>query len=639
MTLSNCLHKLKRSLPAYFLVVICIFMAISVLKVRSAIELKTLLTTLKTVNLHTLPSPDQGLEYFPGSKAILEIASHLYGEEFNASDKNLSLILVPLPYDRLVPNAVNMQWSKYYSPPLSEFDFINADELYSTILKDDRPIGKFIKSSKNWVDSDRGNNSLIVGLNNIVLNNNLGDPLIVKGLKLDANTLALLKYRSEFFTKSYLNERILQQAYPDLMYRNLVEQADVVSWKALLSELNEATNEVTLLVKNTLLSKNYKLPSDVSDLSSSDRSSILSVINRLIHSDVLLINEKGSAPSFLSNEIKKAITKKWYGKNLLIVNRAIMQQAMGDALRPSNANLSLSFDYYPFYPSIPIRADLGDFTLLDKETFPGSIGVKGGIWFRPALKFFSKLPLNDGWKIPFSDDLATSKEILIIVNGSFSDKLNFDFLAPYSDVLTDESWLVSTTFNKNWNDRQFANNNSWHSSSVKGSYGVILMKFPALPTSNAKWISRNRDLPMSTDVYYRKVVDLRKATTGDLIISGINRYKLYINGVLVGQGEHWNLPGKYPVTLKDGDVIGVHISVDDALNDALLIDFHGINSNQWSQSPVTTGYTGNRIYLKKQFSDIEIQKSRLTGHIDLNELKEYQKSSREFFYYISPFTK
>jgi hypothetical protein len=622
-------------IPACALVIFCLSIAIYAFYFRSVKEFYE----LKNLNLSKSSDLIHMSKFFPGSEAVLEVASQLHGDQFDASNKKLHLLALPLPFDRLVPNAINIQWVGDLSQLLSISDIANTSELTKAIKNDDRPIGNYIRRSKDWNQMVQSEWALINGLNNIIRNGNLSDSEVSKDLTLDDRTLALTKYSSEFITKPIINELILQKSYPDIIYSQWIEDSDVLSWSGLLGDLNNSSNEVTLLIKNTLLCLGYKLPNIDSTPSIVERQTILLTLNYLIRSDTLLISDNLNTSFFLNKQISKALKKKIYGKNLMILNRWILQSAMPSTIRPSKPILSSNFDYSPYYPSIPIRSDLGEITIINTEPFLGSISVKDGIWYRPAIKFYTKIKDAKNLIIPFSDDFAKSKEVFFRVSSSFGDDLTFDALAPNTHVVSDESWIVTNKFYHGWNAQLPIKNHYWKPIMVKGEYGKTLSKFPILPTSSAKWIGRNLELANSKDIYYRKIIKLHKVTTGELIISGINRYELFLNGVLIGRGEHWNIPGRHTVTLKEGDIIGVHLSIDDERNDALLIDFKDKNSEQWSKSSVIAGYSGNRIYLKKQINDLELEKAKKNGHLEINELQKYLINGREFYYFISPFDK
>jgi hypothetical protein len=625
-----------RTIAIFALLIFSIILVRYALNFRSANDFNLLSKSFKSINSFYNFELMQGLEYFQRSSLILEISNMLYENKYDASDKNLTHIVLPLPFDRFVPNSVNLQWVRETPPMLNESNIVGSVELVKAIENDDRPIGHLIKRSTNWDEISKKNYLVAYELNNILHNQNLSDPIITKNLHLDDATLALANNFSEFITKAFVNERILQQAYPGLVNYEWLLASDILSWQVLLSEINNASNEVTFLINKILLSFGYKLQSSDSKLNKSDRELILYVLNYLIHGDSLIIDK--SSKLITSSEIKKIIKKKWYGKDLVVVNREILQYAIPNAIRPRTVNLSsrLVHSYSPYYPSIPMRADLGELTIINVEPFFGSVAVKNEVWFRPAYKFYKNLSLSDGAKIFFSTDLENAKEINLMVESNFRDELNFEGLAPNSTVLSDETWLVTSIFHEGWNKQSPINKDYWYGSVIKGTYGSIFMKFPILPVTYAKWIGRNQQLKDSKDIYYRKEVSLKNSIKGDLIISGINRYELFINGVLIGRGEHWNVPGKYTVTLNDGDVIGVHLSVNDALNDALLLDFQGQGISQWTKSPIITGYRGNKIYLKLKLSEQEFIKVKSTRQIELNELKKYQINNRKFYYYISP---
>ncbi len=66
-----------------------------------------------------------------------------------------------------------------------------------------------------------------------------------------------------------------------------------------------------------------------------------------------------------------------------------------------------------------------------------------------------------------------------------------------------------------------------------------------------EWIWQPENVSTPHTCYFRKAFDLTavpQAVKAQVKITADNRYKLFVNGVLVGQGDDWSRPGTYPVT-------------------------------------------------------------------------------------------
>ena len=214
MNLSS-LHLTRLRIAGYVAVItLCAWGAISAWHLRSSYDLQTTNTFLKQHGLFTLKSPKQRLESFDGATGALTVATRLHGKHFSATDNNLSLVIAPIPFDRFIPNSLNLQWATVTAPGFGPTDFRSLTAFMSSLRYDERPIGRYLNERVNRRNSGEPDWMVFTRLNDVLYRDKLGTPNLVNNLSLDDGTFALVNYPNPSFDAAYLNRRIIEQAFP-----------------------------------------------------------------------------------------------------------------------------------------------------------------------------------------------------------------------------------------------------------------------------------------------------------------------------------------------------------------------------------------------------------------------------------------
>ena len=158
---------------------------------------------------------------------------------------------------------------------------------------------------------------------------------------------------------------------------------------------------------------------------------------------------------------------------------------------------------------------------------------------------------------------------------------------------------------------------------VDGDRYVKLSYLTEPELMQGEWIWQPENVSTPHTCYFRKAFDLaagQQAVKAQVKITADNRYKLFVNGVLVGQGEDWSRPGTHHVTqaLRSGrNVMAVEGGGDGGL-DAMLCDLridlaNGeglriISDGSWlSSETATEGWSAT------EYNDAQWKKVRVFG--------------------------
>jgi hypothetical protein len=131
-----------------------------------------------------------------------------------------------------------------------------------------------------------------------------------------------------------------------------------------------------------------------------------------------------------------------------------------------------------------------------------------------------------------------------------------------STIVSDTTWRYSITVPSGYEQLSF-DASSWAPAISEGVYGVSPwaggVAIPSTPTvlslANAGWIWTNEVVntlaPAGPRAFRRKYTPPagQTATSATIIITADNEYDLYVNGVLVGSGNNWEVAQTYTVNL------------------------------------------------------------------------------------------
>ncbi|KAF7353670.1 hypothetical protein MVEN_01051900 [Mycena venus] len=130
-----------------------------------------------------------------------------------------------------------------------------------------------------------------------------------------------------------------------------------------------------------------------------------------------------------------------------------------------------------------------------------------------------------------------------------------------STIVSDTTWRASITVPTGYEQLSF-DDNSWKPAVAEGAYGVapwgqipIPSDPPVLSLTNANWIWTNEVAngvaPPGARAFRRTYTPPtgQTATSATIIITADNEYSLYVNGVLIGSGNNFQVAQEYTVTL------------------------------------------------------------------------------------------
>lgn len=203
------------------------------------------------------------------------------------------------------------------------------------------------------------------------------------------------------------------------------------------------------------------------------------------------------------------------------------------------------------------------------------------------------------------------------------------------NIVSDDGWLVSKSAEAGWNAPEFKDE-EWNKARIVGPPDMFPWKLPATEFAVAgqmafpqkpmqgEWIWQPDTGDASPIYYFRRAFDLSEGgtvTRAVMRITADNSYRLFINGVFVGQGGDWTKVGTYDVTalLHPGrNVIAVEGGGDHNRYDALLSDLEigladGRHVSVLSDGGWVTSNDGNEGWNQRDYKDGEWNKVRVVG--------------------------
>ncbi|KAJ7733272.1 lectin [Mycena olivaceomarginata] len=214
-------------------------------------------------------------------------------------------------------------------------------------------------------------------------------------------------------------------------------------------------------------------------------------------------------------------------------------------------------DFVPPLGKTPIQADIAitvdnGFTLYVNG---GQVGTGGD--FRNAERFC--VPLRSCLNVfaVTAVNAATTPNpagLLVAIQITYSDGTT-------STIVSDTTWRTSITIPAGYEQLSF-DDNSWKPAIAEGAYGVapwgqipIPSAPPVLSLANSNWIWTNEvvngNAPPGPRAFRRTYTPPtgQTATSATIIIAVDNEYSLYVNGVLVGSGNNFQVAQQYTVNL------------------------------------------------------------------------------------------
>lgn len=205
----------------------------------------------------------------------------------------------------------------------------------------------------------------------------------------------------------------------------------------------------------------------------------------------------------------------------------------------------------------------------------------------------------------------------------------------HMSIVSDGGWLVSKNAETDWTTPEFKDE-EWKKARIVGPPDMFPWKLPVDEFTVAgqltsppkamqgEWIWQPDPGDTALTYYFRRAFDLvegQTVTKAVIRLTADNSYKLFINGVSVGQGEDWTKVGTYDVTslLHPGrNVIAVEGGGDGNRPDALLSDLEidladGRHVSILSDGEWAASKYGDEGWNLPEFKDGEWAKVRVVG--------------------------
>ncbi|KAF7353672.1 hypothetical protein MVEN_01052100 [Mycena venus] len=254
-------------------------------------------------------------------------------------------------------------------------------------------------------------------------------------------------------------------------------------------------------------------------------------------------------------------------------------------------------DFAPPLGKTPVQADIiitvdNGLTLYVNG---GELGTGGDFRYaerfcvalRPCLNVFAVTGVNTGGPAG----------LLAAIQITYSD-------GTISTIVSDTTWRASIAVPNGYEQLSF-DPNSWTPAITQGVYGIapwgqiaIPSAVPTLSLTNANWIWTsevvNGVTPPGPRAFRRTYYPptSQTATSATIIMVADDAYSLYVNGILVGSGNNWQVAQKYTVTLLPARsvVFAVYASNAGTVNNpAGLLAAIEINSAQCNCTSCTSG--------------------------------------------------
>ncbi len=203
------------------------------------------------------------------------------------------------------------------------------------------------------------------------------------------------------------------------------------------------------------------------------------------------------------------------------------------------------------------------------------------------------------------------------------------------NIVSDDGWLVSKNAEAGWNTPEFEDG-EWKHARIIGPPDMFPWKLPAdefavagqviapRKAMQGEWIWQPDPADTARTYYFRRAFELDEGLTvtkAVIRLTADNSYKLFINGVSVGQGDDWTKVGTYDVSslLHPGrNIIAVEGGGDGNGCDALLSDLEmdlsdGRHVSVLSDGGWSTSKYGDEGWTQPEFKDEEWAKVRIVG--------------------------